>query len=129
TPVPGGWSSWGPCSESCQQSRSCTNPAPAHGGADCTGESTRDCTGGSCGSDAPRAGGWSDWSRCSGDCKQVRACNNPRPLNGGAECTGEEVQSCTGDECQASSASAVGAASGWISALIATAAIGMIKPF
>ena len=39
------WSQWGPCSVSCgpgqqTKSRTCTNPAPAHGGQACTGNST-----------------------------------------------------------------------------------------
>ena len=44
------WSSYGDCSATCgggsQKSvRSCTNPAPAHGGDDCDGDSerTRNC--------------------------------------------------------------------------------------
>lgn len=51
--VPGNWSSWGawsPCSETCgngtvTRTRSCDNPAPAYGGADCVGEAnmTQDC--------------------------------------------------------------------------------------
>lgn len=51
--VPGNWSSWGawsPCSKTCgngtvTRTRSCDNPAPAYGGADCVGEAnmTQDC--------------------------------------------------------------------------------------
>ena len=44
--VDGGWSGWSECSVSCgggSQSRSCTNPAPEHGGDDCTGETERSC--------------------------------------------------------------------------------------
>lgn len=50
TPINGGWSEWSACSKSCgggTQSRTCTNPAPANGGADCSnldrGVSTRAC--------------------------------------------------------------------------------------
>ena len=44
--VAGGWSTWGVCSKTCDtgtQTRTCTNPTPANGGADCSGESVRDC--------------------------------------------------------------------------------------
>lgn len=50
TPINGGWSDWSACSKSCgggTQSRTCTNPAPANGGADCSnldrGIATRAC--------------------------------------------------------------------------------------
>ncbi|MDO8443414.1 MAG: hypothetical protein Q7S78_00185 [Candidatus Azambacteria bacterium] len=54
-PINGGWSdwsAWGGCSASCNQTRTriCANPAPANGGADCSGSSTetRTCSGGAC---------------------------------------------------------------------------------
>ena len=54
-PVNGGWSdwsAWSACSALCNQTRTrtCTNPAPANGGADCSGPSTetQTCTGGAC---------------------------------------------------------------------------------
>jgi len=47
-PVNGGWSSWrcGSCSKSCgggtqSCTRTCTNPAPAYGGANCVGDSSQ----------------------------------------------------------------------------------------
>ncbi len=48
--VHGNWTEWAPvttCSESCgpgflNESRSCTNPAPANGGADCVGDEERE---------------------------------------------------------------------------------------
>ncbi|XP_035685697.1 SCO-spondin-like [Branchiostoma floridae] len=118
-PVDGGWSDWGPwsgCSVTCgigteTRDRSCTNPAPAHGGADCVGPDqealVQDCdTGVPC----PVDGGWSDWgpwSGCSVTCgsgtqTRDRSCTNPAPAHGGADCVGpdEEVQDCdTGVPC------------------------------
>ncbi|XP_078574438.1 uncharacterized protein LOC144860857 [Branchiostoma floridae x Branchiostoma japonicum] len=102
----GGWSEWSPwsaCSVTCgvgeqTRDRSCTNPAPAHGGADCVGpnQETQACdTGLAC----PVDGGWSDWSAwsdCSVTCgvgTQIRSrtCTNPAPANDGAECDGDAV--------------------------------------
>ncbi|XP_035675461.1 ectin-like, partial [Branchiostoma floridae] len=93
----GGWSDWSPwsaCSVTCgvgtqTRDRSCTNPAPAHGGAECDGDTqeTRECDSGvSCEID----GGWSDWSPwsdCSVTCgvgtqTRDRSCTNPAPANG-----------------------------------------------
>ena len=44
--VDGGYSEFGACSVSCGggiQSRTCDNPAPQHGGANCIGNATRAC--------------------------------------------------------------------------------------
>ncbi|XP_066275229.1 SCO-spondin-like [Branchiostoma lanceolatum] len=117
-PIDGGWSDWSPwfdCSVTCgvgtrTRNRACTNPAPANGGADCVGpdQETQECdTGVPC----PVDGGWSDWSPwfdCSVTCgvgtrTRNRACTNPAPANGGADCVGpdQETQECnTGMFCE-----------------------------
>ncbi|XP_078694633.1 uncharacterized protein LOC144923712 isoform X2 [Branchiostoma floridae x Branchiostoma belcheri] len=105
-PIDGGWSEWvdGDCSVTCgdgemTQTRTCTNPEPANGGAQCTRgngttglteDRTESCNQGAC----PIDGGWSDWvdGACSvtcgeGEMTQTRTCTNPEPANGGAQCT------------------------------------------
>ena len=106
--VDGGWSAWGACSATAcgaggTQTRTCSNPSPAHGGQACLkldgsrgASETRTCTG-----NAPVNGGWSVWSACSasacGDSgTQTRACNNPSPACGGTACSGPSSQTCTG---------------------------------
>ncbi|XP_066297373.1 uncharacterized protein [Branchiostoma lanceolatum] len=108
------WSSWSDCDVTCgfgnqSRSRSCDNPRPLGGGANCTGDSeqTQVCdTGQQC----PVDGNWSPWtfwSSCDVTCgfghqSRSRSCDNPRPLGGGANCTGnsEETQVCdTGQQC------------------------------
>ena len=42
-------------------------------------------------------GEWGDWDECSVSCgggskSRTRACNNPVPSNGGADCSGERKQ-------------------------------------
>ncbi|MDO8443217.1 MAG: ice-binding family protein [bacterium] len=49
TPINGGWSDWDACSvttcgQTGTQARTCTNPAPANGGASCSGLSTQSCS-------------------------------------------------------------------------------------
>ena len=63
-PVDGGWSDFGACSVSCgggTQTRTCANPEPSNGGADCTGESTQPCN-----TDACDDGGETDSSASTG---------------------------------------------------------------
>ncbi|XP_035676052.1 scavenger receptor cysteine-rich domain superfamily protein-like [Branchiostoma floridae] len=115
--VDGGWSDWSPwsdCSVTCgvgtqTRDRSCTNPEPEHGGAECDGDTqeTQQCdTGVFC----PVDGGlsdWSAWSGCSVTCgvgtqTRHRSCTNPAPAHGGAGCHGytDGTQQCnTGVSC------------------------------
>eukprot|EP00058_Branchiostoma_floridae_P011291 XP_002596779.1 hypothetical protein BRAFLDRAFT_120487 [Branchiostoma floridae] len=114
------WSAWSDCSVTCgvgtqTRDRSCTNPAPEHGGAECYGdtEEIQQCDSGVF---CPVDGGWSDWSAwsdCSVTCgvgtqTRDRSCTNPAPEHGGAECYGdtEEIQQCdSGVFCPDTSAS------------------------
>ncbi|XP_044166631.1 thrombospondin-2-like isoform X1 [Acropora millepora] len=104
--INGGWSDygdWSACSVTCgagqqERVRTCTNPPPSNGGAQCSGSNkeTRSCNNGPCKVD----GGWSDfgvWSKCSGSCgimTRRRTCTNPPPSNGGACCDYVEAKSC-----------------------------------
>ncbi|KAL5248998.1 hypothetical protein ACHWQZ_G018005 [Mnemiopsis leidyi] len=114
-PVDGGYSDfgdWSECSAVCgggtqTRTRTCTNPAPANGGADCVGDSseTRQCNSNAC----PVDGGYSDfgdWSECSAVCgggtqTRTRTCTNPAPANGGADCVGSssEIRQCNANAC------------------------------
>ncbi|OGI85621.1 hypothetical protein A3A05_01710 [Candidatus Nomurabacteria bacterium RIFCSPLOWO2_01_FULL_41_12] len=53
SPVNGGWSAWSACSVTAcgstgTQTRTCTNPLPSGGGADCSGPSTQACSAPAC---------------------------------------------------------------------------------
>lgn len=55
-PINGGWSAWSACSATCgggTQTRTCTNPAPANGGATCSGYSSQTCNIQACPDSAP----------------------------------------------------------------------------
>jgi len=63
-PVNGGWSDWSACSAECgggTQTRTCNNPAPANGGADCSqldgGNSSQSCNTQACGASSGGGGG------------------------------------------------------------------------
>ncbi|MFA6392618.1 MAG: hypothetical protein WCW54_00830 [Candidatus Paceibacterota bacterium] len=98
--VDGGWSAWSTASAQCgytgTQTRTCTNPTPANGGANCVGSSTQSYTNSPC----PINGGWSAWSTQDNTCgyyavdrTQTRTCTNPAPAYGGADCSGSSTQS------------------------------------
>ncbi|XP_071168590.1 uncharacterized protein [Mytilus edulis] len=97
------WSSWATCTVSCGggskgRSRTCTDPTPAHGGSDCSGDGseTETCNTQVCVID----GGWGSWSAygsCSVTCgggksSRSKVCNNPAPRNGGLDCSGSSSE-------------------------------------
>ncbi|XP_045160489.2 SCO-spondin-like [Mercenaria mercenaria] len=101
------WITWTQCTVTCgtgtrNRSRECTNPSPQHGGSDCVEPATEseNCSTNPC----PIDGGltvWADWTSCSVSCEagtqsRERLCTNPTPQYGGANCTGEtlETNSC-----------------------------------
>jgi hypothetical protein len=60
--VNGGWTDWSACSAACDggtQTRSCTDPAPANGGADCAGSKSQTCNTQAC-DDGDDSGGDDD---------------------------------------------------------------------
>ena len=95
--VDGGWSAWSACSASAcglpgTQTRACTNPSPACGGAACVGPASQSCTG----SD-PRDCWWGgSWSTCActastGDASNAGTQSKVQVLPaacGGTPCTG-----------------------------------------
>ncbi|KAL4216671.1 Hemicentin-1 [Mactra antiquata] len=104
--VDGGWSDWSDwsvCDVSCGNGtstriRTCTNPAPAHGGLNCTGNGSQFQT---CSTSVrcPVHGGWSlwhGWGSCSVTCEtgiqtRVRDCTNPKPAYFGDHCFGSNT--------------------------------------
>ncbi|XP_044183076.1 coadhesin-like isoform X2 [Acropora millepora] len=114
--VNGGWSGWGvwsQCSATCNpgqrsRQRSCNNPSPRNGGANCKGSpiESKPCQVQFC----PVDGGWSAWSglsRCTRSCGggrqyQSRTCSNPFPGHGGRDCIGDRSlsYSCNTQSCQ-----------------------------
>lgn len=113
------WSAWSECSATCgiavkTRTRTCTNPAPAHGGRVCVGQDRSEalCTGNPpCPvlKAPPQDGSWGPWSAwdaCSAKCgggfrKRVRRCDNPPPMSGGLDCLGcnIEYEMCNTEQC------------------------------
>ncbi|XP_046364171.2 coadhesin-like [Haliotis rufescens] len=137
-PVDGGVSAWaqwtGPaCPQTCGPShtimktriRTCTNPVPDKGGANCT-ESLSETGDVSCGlPECPIDGGVSAWGAwgtlvCSQTCgttatgtrTRTRTCTNPAPAYGGADCS-ETLSSTTSENCGFSSCQVDGGVSAW----------------
>ena len=107
------WSDFGPCDKTCgpegvqKRSRSCSSPAPQHGGKNCDGllEEFQPCQGKPC----PIDGGVTEWT-AFGDCDKTcgsgkqerkRACSNPPPQFGGQDCQVPllETQECNTNPC------------------------------
>uniref|UniRef100_A0A182Q292 Cell adhesion molecule n=1 Tax=Anopheles farauti TaxID=69004 RepID=A0A182Q292_9DIPT len=115
-PIDGGWTAWSgwtECTEPCGfgrslRLRSCSNPAPRHGGRPCEGVESeiKTCKLRECHVD----GGWSEWSswsHCSKSCgtgkkTRKRFCNNPEPKAGGKACVGQniEIERCSMKQCR-----------------------------
>lgn len=106
SPVDGGftdWAAWSSCSKTCgggtsERVRSCSQPTPAHGGKNCTGDSSesRDCNTQACAVDGSW-GTWGPWALCSKTCgggkqHRERKCDSPAPAHGGTNCTGNIMQ-------------------------------------
>jgi hypothetical protein len=100
-PIDGGWSEWssaGPCCDLEQlMTRTCTNPAPTNGGAECEGSDRiiQACT-----SDTCENGGWSEWSEF-GECCNRKQSRTRECLKAASDCEGEaeETQTCSEDTC------------------------------
>ena len=128
------WSDNGPCTKTCgtgsqEQTRTCTNPAPQHGGLPCEGptQQTVACNNQPCPNEhifvkyapaslnssvmvcVPVNGGFTDWTEsgsCSTTCgagnqTQLRSCTNPIPQHGGLPCQGplQQVVECNVQPC------------------------------
>ncbi|XP_024612285.1 semaphorin-5B isoform X1 [Neophocaena asiaeorientalis asiaeorientalis] len=101
------WSSWALCSTSCGigfqvRQRSCSNPAPRHGGRICVGKSREERF---CNENTPCPvpifwASWGSWSKCSSHCgigvqSRRRACENGNSCPG----CGVEFKTCNHEGC------------------------------
>ncbi|KAK6174213.1 hypothetical protein SNE40_017532 [Patella caerulea] len=108
----GEWSNFTECSVTCggghqHRNRSCDNPEPANGGADCSGNRVENvsCNANHCPVDGDW-GAWSQYSCCSVTCgtgtqKRSRVCDAPPASHGGEDCLGdhESIRSCNSQDC------------------------------
>ncbi|XP_031556840.1 uncharacterized protein LOC116293538 isoform X2 [Actinia tenebrosa] len=99
------WSKWSVCDKRCGTGlqtrwRACANPVPQHGGLTCTymgpDTETKLCLNKPCRTDG-RWSEWSVWSTCSQSCgdgirTRERRCDNPKPMEGGRQCDGDDKQ-------------------------------------
>ncbi|XP_060591307.1 SCO-spondin-like isoform X2 [Ruditapes philippinarum] len=94
------WSSWDPCSVTCgngtkERTRTCSNPAPSNGGADCVGTNKNNdgCNEAVCDVDGEWSQ-WQEWAECT--CQKTRRrkrdCDNPTPVANGAYCIGSATE-------------------------------------
>ncbi|KAI4548336.1 hypothetical protein MG293_000666 [Ovis ammon polii] len=101
------WSSWALCSTSCGigfqvRQRSCSNPAPRHGGRICVGKSREERF---CNENTPCPvpifwASWGSWSKCSSNCgggvqSRRRTCENGNSCPG----CGVEFKTCNPEAC------------------------------
>ncbi|XP_044770242.1 semaphorin-5B [Neomonachus schauinslandi] len=101
------WSSWALCSTSCGigfqvRQRSCSNPAPRHGGRICVGKSREERF---CNENTPCPvpifwASWGSWSKCSSNCgggvqSRRRSCENGNSCPG----CGVEFKTCNPEGC------------------------------
>ncbi|KAL9956665.1 hypothetical protein ACROYT_G038180 [Oculina patagonica] len=110
------WGDWNQCSVTCGEgsrtrSRSCNNPTPQHGGADCSSLGPSQETGSCNEKPCPVDGGygeWESWGDCSVTCgggqrARSRKCNNPAPQHGGKDCKdlgpANETEDCNKNGC------------------------------
>jgi hypothetical protein len=111
-PIDGGWSdfgAYGSCSKTCgggtkSRTRTCNNPAPAHGGSSCSGLSSEStgCNSEECAIDCTVAywGSWSDCTKTCGGGSQRRTRALTEPSHGGKACpTHYEDRSCNDSGC------------------------------
>eukprot|EP00800_Vazella_pourtalesii_P020926 TRINITY_DN758_c0_g1_i10.p1 TRINITY_DN758_c0_g1~~TRINITY_DN758_c0_g1_i10.p1 ORF type:complete len:693 (-),score=112.26 TRINITY_DN758_c0_g1_i10:1057-3135(-) len=119
----GSWDTWSQCSAECgtgtrTRSRRCDSPEPTAGGNDCEGESdeNENCNFHTC--IVPVHGEWDEWTNwtpCTVTCgggtiRRVRACTNPTPSGGGANCVGETQQT---DSCNEMNCPGIVQWTGW----------------